>query len=145
LKIGLISCTKKKRSYACLASEMYSISTLFKKSYSYCNDHYCRVYILSAKYGLLRPNEVIQPYDQTLNAMNMQQKKEWSERVYQQFLMEMKNHSWNWSDIRLVAFHAGEAYRKFLIERLAEYVTVSVPMQGLGIGEQLSFYKKEGY
>ena len=34
-RIALISCTKLKKSYACRASELYSASTLFSRSYKY--------------------------------------------------------------------------------------------------------------
>jgi hypothetical protein len=76
LKIGFISCTKKKKGFSCPSEEMYSISPLFQKAYSYCKDHYDKVYILSAKYGLLKPDQVIDPYDQTLNSMKIWEKKE---------------------------------------------------------------------
>lgn len=124
---------------------MYSVSPLFQKAYSYCKDHYDKVYILSAKYGLLKPDQVIDPYDQTLISMKIWEKKEWSERVYKQFLSEMQFNAWDWSKIQLIAFHAGSEYRRFLVNYFRDKTLVSIPLQGLAIGEQLSFYKREGY
>lgn len=48
---------------------MYSASDLFSKAYAYCTKKYGVVAILSAKYGLLFPNDTIEPYDETLNRM----------------------------------------------------------------------------
>jgi len=55
--LGLISCTKSKRNYSCPAKEMYSASELFRKAYDNCIKNYDHVAILSAKYGLLLPDE----------------------------------------------------------------------------------------
>ena len=71
--LGLISCTKSKQSYSCRASEMYQASDLFRKAYSYATENYDFVAILSAKYGLLFPDDKIEPYDLTLNDMSSQQ------------------------------------------------------------------------
>jgi methionyl-tRNA formyltransferase len=68
--LGLVSCAKSKRSYPCTAKEMYQPSDLFRKAYGYAVKRYDLVAILSAKYGLLLPDEVIEPYDLTLNMMS---------------------------------------------------------------------------
>ena len=65
MQVAFIGCTKRKKGYPCPAYEMYSMSALFRKAYAYCNDHYDRVYILSAKYGLVEPKAIIEPYDIT--------------------------------------------------------------------------------
>ena len=69
-KVVLISCGSQKATKAVQAKDMYT-STLFKKSYAYAVQlHPDKIYILSAKYGLLDPNKTIAPYDMTLNKMN---------------------------------------------------------------------------
>jgi hypothetical protein len=40
-----------------------------------------KIFILSAKYGLLNPEQEIEPYNQTLNTMGAAQVKSWSENV----------------------------------------------------------------
>jgi hypothetical protein len=70
MKIALISCTKKKRSYPCAAKEMYEPSSLFTKAVAFVEKKgYDDWFILSAKYGLLAKDMVIDPYDVTLNQM----------------------------------------------------------------------------
>ncbi|MGE7649199.1 DUF6884 domain-containing protein [Peribacillus frigoritolerans] len=72
MKVALVSCTKLKVSYPCSAREMYQESTLFKKAVKFIEQHdYDDWFILSAEYGLLRQQNVIDPYDLTLNTMKV--------------------------------------------------------------------------
>jgi len=66
--LGLVSCASSKQDYPCKASEMYSASDFFRKAYSYATKNYDFVAILSAKYGLLFPDDKIEPYDLTLKS-----------------------------------------------------------------------------
>lgn len=65
VKIALISCSKRKQNYTCSAAEMYMPSNLFSLSYTYAKQVSEKVFILSAKYGLLEENEAISPYEFT--------------------------------------------------------------------------------
>jgi cytoplasmic iron level regulating protein YaaA (DUF328/UPF0246 family) len=68
---------------------MYSASDLFRKAYKYCSANYNRVAILSAKYGLLFPDEIIDPYNLTLNDMSSEEVKVWSEKVFKQMASKL--------------------------------------------------------
>ena len=72
--IGLISCVKSKQDKICEAKDMYK-SVLFRYMYAYAKKRCQKVYILSAKYGLLAENALIAPYNTTLNAMNEKERK----------------------------------------------------------------------
>ena len=139
--LGLISCTKKKQNYSCKASEMYSASDLFKKAYSYAVKKYDFVAILSAKYGLLFPDEKIEPYNLALNDVSSEEVKRWSEKVFTQIEKRLKL-----SDFNKFFFHAGKKYRQYLIPKLEEKgLHCEVPLGSLGIGEQKAWYKKHGF
>ena len=139
--LGLISCTKLKQSYPCRASEMYQASDLFRKAYSYATKNYDSVAILSAKYGLLLPNDKIEPYDLTLNDMSSQQRKEWAKTVFN----HMKNRL-RIEDFDKVFFHAGKNYRDHLIPRLEDMgIRCEIPLEGLGIGKQKAWYKERDF
>ena len=134
--LGLISCTKSKQNYPCEASEMYSASDLFRKAYSYASKNYDFVAILSAKYGLLFPDDKIEPYDLTLNDMKSQQRKKWAERVFKQMNSRLKLRDFN-----RFFFHAGKRYREHLIPKLENMgIHCEVPLEHLGIGEQMAWY-----
>ncbi|MGP1906809.1 DUF6884 domain-containing protein [Metabacillus sp. JX24] len=133
MKIALISCTKLKADYNC-TREMYQESTLFKKAVKYIEQQdYDDWYVLSAKYGLIKQNDVIEPYDLTLNNMKATERIKWSELVFKQV-----------GDLQLglkqIDFYSGVNYREYLIPVLKEGIICNVPLQGKGIGEQLQFY-----
>ena len=135
IKIALISCTKLKQSYPCEAQEMYLLSQLFKKaSYYIKQQNYDKWFILSAKYGLLNPNDIIEPYDLTLSNMKSEDIKKWSEKIFNQLVIY---------NIDEIDFYTGEKYRKYLISLLKEKnIICNIPLKGLGIGQQLKFYKE---
>ncbi|MGG3608074.1 DUF6884 domain-containing protein [Priestia megaterium] len=136
MKIALVSCTKVKSTYPCNAREMYQQSTLFKKAVKYIeHNKYDDWFVLSAKYGLLRQHDLIEPYDLTLNNMKVSERKIWSELI----LKQIENLQLN---IKQIDFYAGAKYREYLIPVLElNGIKYNVPLQGKGIGEQLNFYK----
>ena len=89
-------------------------STLFKKAIKYIEQQdYDDWFVLSAKYGLLSQQDVIDPYDLTLNTMKVAERKEWSELV----LRQIENMQ---LDIDQIDFYAGAKYREYLIPALEE-------------------------
>ena len=136
MKLGLVSCTKSKRNYSCKAFEMYSPSSFFRKAYRYATRNYDVVATLSAKYGLLLPNDIIEPYDQTLKTMKKRQRQEWAETVFQQMKERL-----NLSRIRSAYFHVGREYREHIIPMLESTgIKCIVPLEGLSFGRQLAWY-----
>lgn len=128
MKIALISCTKLKQDYPCEAQEMYLSSQLFKKARNYIEQNkYDAWFILSAKYGLLKPMDIIEPYNITLNTMKKNEIVEWSYKVYDQICK---------FELSQVDFYAGEKYRKYLIPLLQnKNIICNIPLKGLGIGQ----------
>lgn len=133
MKVVLISCVAKKRNCASLAKDLY-VSPLFKGAYRYAQKLDADIlYILSAKYGLLNCNDFVQPYNETLNTKPLKEVQQWAKEVYCQLckVADPKTDEF--------VFLAGERYRKYLLPLLKN---VSVPLQGMGIGKQLAFYKE---
>ena len=127
-KIVLISYVSKKRPRKCKARGLY-ISAFFKKNLQYALKLESeKIFILSAKYGLVELEDDIELYDLTLNTMSAIEIKKWANSVLHQLgektdLMHDQ-----------FIFLAGAKYRKYLTPHL---VHVEVPMEGLRIGEQL--------
>lgn len=71
-----ISCSKSKLDKPCKAQEMYSPSDIFTKRFTYARKVTSRdkIFILSAKYGLLRLDDVIEPYELFLNDQSAEYK-----------------------------------------------------------------------
>ncbi|WP_163529267.1 DUF6884 domain-containing protein [Halobacillus ihumii] len=135
MKLALVSCTKLKAIYPCSAREMYHPSALFRKAVKFIEQKdYDECLVLSAKYGLLRQKDVIEPYDITLNNMNASERKSWSNSVIKQ--VESLQF-----DITQIDFYAGGKYREYLIPALEQKgINCNIPLRGKGIGEQLQFY-----
>lgn len=81
MKIALLSCTSMKKSYDCKASIMYSESPRFRLAYQYAKKCTDKIYILSAKYGLLDENTIISPYNESLYEKTRTERLQWSELV----------------------------------------------------------------
>jgi len=68
MNIAILGCKKQKQNYSCKAEEMYSKSKTFRKQLQYCKEvGYDAIYIFSVQYGIIGLDEMIEPYDLTLN------------------------------------------------------------------------------
>ncbi len=133
-KIVLLSCVKSKRIHSCKAADMYT-SALFQKMMAYAQSLSPKsIFILSAKYGLLSTDTIIDPYEQTLKNMTKVEKRLWAQDV----LSELRKHCD--LDTDTFVFLAGMPYRENLTSHLKHY---EVPMKGLGIGLQLQWLKRQ--
>ena len=131
----LISCVGKKREGSSPAKDLY-ISEWFLKARRYVEDLGATWFILSAEYGLVKPDDIIEAYDKTLNNMKKPDRREWARMVSEQLQTQAPG-----SDF---VFLAGERYREFLVDPIrARGAEVSVPMAGLFIGQQLAWFNAQ--
>lgn len=133
-KVVLISCVSKKKQGSFKAKEIY-ISDLFIKSYFFAKKYFkdSKIFILSAKYGLVEENEIIESYDLTLKNFSVSEKKEWSKKVFNSLKNKID------ADTEVV-FLAGNSYSYFLKKLMKN--PISEPLKGLKFGERLSYLKK---
>ncbi|KAF6630646.1 hypothetical protein H6F38_14560 [Paenibacillus sp. EKM208P] len=134
--IALISCGKNKSSQKAQAKDLY-IGDLFKKARKYSEKVHSEFYILSALHELVQPEKLLEPYNYTLNDLNKQEIVSWSHNVYKQIKDIIKE-----GEEVEIYIYAGDKYRKFLVPLLeADGLKVNIPLKGLGIGRQLSWFK----
>lgn len=118
-RIAVINCGSKKKSYPCPAREMYEDGSLFKKIRDYIELDYDQYFILSGKYGLLNPNQIIEPYEdvvffvqkifrdrakkrgEILTAVPKKDQIEWGKKVWE---------SLDWNDFDSVDFYINIYY-----------------------------------
>lgn len=132
--IIFIACTKKKQGYPCKAKEMYRPSQLFRGGWKYAESlKPDAIYILSAKYGLLNPETIIEPYEKTLITEKDAQIRQWSIMVADQIKKEGINR------MDHAVFLCGKPYRKYIQNLFPNH---SAPVSHLGIGKQMQFYKE---
>lgn len=130
VKIVLISCVSKKLNHKSKAQDLY-VSPLFQKNLRYAKSlNPDKIFILSAKYGLLKLDEEVEPYDKTLNKMSSNEIKGWANSILNQL---QKGSDLNKDEF---IFLAGNNYRKFLLPHIRNY---KIPMLGLAIGKQLKW------
>jgi hypothetical protein len=137
-KIVLISCVKRKLKGAknVPAKDMYN-SPLFKKAWAYAKSlNSDKIYILSAKHGLLNPDTKIDYYDESLVNASVSKRKEWTDKV----LTQMKDAGLDTQNDTFI-FLAGKAYYDYLQKELTN---CEFPYAGKGsIGYILQFLTQE--
>jgi len=79
--VALISCSKSKQEYGCAAKDLYAKSNLFRASYELAEIVADKIFILSAKHGLVGEHDYLEPYDETLNTKNGDQIMKWARGV----------------------------------------------------------------
>jgi hypothetical protein len=140
MRVGLVSCSKAKLADAAPARELYSRSALFRGARCYVGRTCDRWFVLSAKHGLVLPDQVLEPYDQTLKDASPTERRAWSQRVLTQLGTEL-------GDLQGITFevHAGVTYLGAgLASGLARAgAFIENPVEGLSFGKRLSFYKLE--
>ncbi len=136
MRVGLVGCVKRKGRNPTAAAELYT-SDLFRKRRAFVERSCDRWFILSAKYGLLRPGDVIHPYDLELTQLSAPDRREWSRRVVARLEQEL-------GSLSGVIFeaHAGRPYLENGVQQALREggATVETPNPGRSFGAQLSFY-----
>lgn len=134
-KLCLVSCVATKLTQVALAKDLY-ISDWFKKARRVVETEGWRWFVLSAKHGLLDPEEPIAPYEKTLDTMSAAERRWWASEVW----TALEPHL---AEVRSVVFFAGRKYREHLESRLRGHgLDVQVPMEGLDRGNQLAWFKR---
>ncbi len=136
-KVFLIPCCGPKLKHASQARELYQ-STIFKYTLEIVLDDAKdddRVFILSALYGLVELDEVINPYDYTLANSNTEYKKEWSNTVLDQ--LEYLGLSLEKDEFIV---YAGKHYNKYLLPKLKNY---QLPLEGKTFGFIMKYLKEQ--
>jgi len=135
-RIGLVGCVKDKEPGPAPARLLYR-SALFRGRWSYVERSCSSWFILSAKYGLVHPDRLLEWYDRTLKKASSGERRAWSREVLTELARVL-------GDLEGVVFeiHAGAEYRNYgLTSGLQERgALVDVPAAGLSFGRQLHFY-----
>ena len=124
---------------AAAARDLYTPSALFRGRRAYVERTCDRWFVLSAKYGLVELDTVIDPYDQTLTKASEPERRDWSRGVLAALEGAL-------GDLREITFecHAGAAYLEHgvITGLLARGASVERPTDGLAFGRQLAFYTR---
>jgi hypothetical protein len=108
-RIGLIACSKRKLDHAAPARELYT-GPVFGLSRKWMESRAAGLAgwaILSAKHGLLMPDDVVEPYDLSLDSLTAEERRAWADRTRAQIVAR-------WGTDRPFMVLAGDHYREAL-------------------------------
>lgn len=133
--VCLVACTSRKGDQPAAAEFIYR-SPLFSAARSYAERRADQWFILSAKHGLLSPEDVIAPYNESLLNQSEAQRQAWAAGVHRAFGERVP------AGARVI-FLAGSAYRSYLAPAFeSEGRETAAPMSALGIGSQVAWLQK---
>ena len=141
--LAIISCKAGKQSYKCSVREMYWPSALFRKQVEFVENHYSSWAVLSAKYGLVFPTDIIEPYNLTLTSnhnntmimsnyesLSSSQKKEWAENIKESLLSYLNSFD-------QIDAYVSQAYA-FALKKIPQIRLLKVNAAGPGLFKSLS-------
>jgi cytoplasmic iron level regulating protein YaaA (DUF328/UPF0246 family) len=132
--ISIVQCVSKKRDTSQLARDLY-ISDLFVNASGYAEKISDEWYIISAKYGLVHPSDLLEPYDVTLKNMSAKQRRDWGKQVFAELKPLLRSTD-------TIVILAGVIYRENLVKKIEGLgCNVKIPMESLRIGEQNQWLK----
>src|SRR5262245_18371667 len=82
--LTLISWTKSKADHARTARESYQPSTFFRLAFAYAQAHAASTLIQSAKHCMVRPEQIIEPYERMPIVTSRAERKRWADMVHRQ-------------------------------------------------------------
>ena len=133
LRVAIIGCSKTKRPGRRKVRYLYC-SARFKQSLAYALKEYDRVYVASAKHGLLGLDQTVQSYDLSLDTLTERGQRRWALKVALQIRKNIP------ADAKL-DFYCSKKYRDPLAGML-EGREVAAPLAHLGRSQQMTWYKK---
>lgn len=131
----LVGCVKTKADTAMNARDLYR-SPLFNRRREYAEGTVRPWYILSARWGLVAPDECIAPYDLYLGDCSIEVRAAWGRLVVARLA---EKHRLNGLVIEV---HAGKHYVEAIHDPLAEHgAQLHVPLKGLQMGQTQAWYQ----
>ena len=134
----VIGCGKDKLDVPAKARELY-VGSLFRQARRYAEATGEPWAILSAKHGIVCPDDVIEPYDVTLDGLDFSELAKWAGRAAGLFCRRMRPVQGD-----VVRVLAGVRYAHPFLTELAERgVQGYQPLVGLGVGRRLGWLRRE--
>lgn len=129
-EVVLVSCSKSKRNGTHQARDLYEPSPIFRKRRKYALSNGGHWGVLSARYGYLRPWDIVPNYEMHITARTSI----WGAFVLQDLLPDLQEYG-----AGIVTILAGRWYVDPIIDELtARGYRVNVPFDGLRPGERMS-------
>ena len=140
-RIGLVGCGKKKQEGVHAVRELYT-STLFRAALHYSEATADETYLLSARHGVLHPDDVIESYDVALSDMSLLERHAWGHGVVFHLQTLFPRDLPFAFSILAGAAYAAPIREAACKEKLSSW-TFSEPMTGLGLCQRLRWLAEQ--
>jgi hypothetical protein len=131
----LVGCVKTQLPHAAPADELF-VSALFRRRRDFAERSGRPWFVLSSRHGLVRPEQVIEPYDLCLARQPIAVRRDWGRLVIAQLDAAL-------GDLtdRTLEIHAGSAHIAPIEPALrVRGAIVETPLHGLALGRHLAWY-----
>ena len=151
ITIGLVGCSKSKdKSPGLLPARERYTGRIFRAALAYSKKTHGMTFILSAKYGLLRPDDEIPFYEQRLSGSKAE-RMAWAERVVTRLEETLNSYVSPWWLRHVVRYeffcYAGRDYRQYLkplVEATWPGATFHAPLAGVaGVQAQVAWFQSQ--
>lgn len=132
--VAIITCGLKKKKVAAPAQDFYT-GTSFRVYCTYVSENFKNWVILSAKYGMVLPSQVLEPYDTYIKDLSAEDKR----ILMNRFICSLKD---TFPKAGKFIFFVSDAYKKAILEVISGYnISVEFPFEGLRFGQKLQFMR----
>lgn len=143
LRVALIGCGKTKLDGSHPARALYT-GPLFRAALAHAERTADRVYVVSARYGLLDLDRVILSYDETLSGKPKREREDWGDKVTRELFRRLAGRRVE------VTILAGQDYASPIAHRLylasirpdSTVLAIERPLTGLGVGQRLAWFRE---
>ena len=139
-RVILLGSVKQKFEHPAAAKDLYR-SPLWKARRTYAEASGYEWLILSAKHGVLEPDQRIAPYDVELRKLSATERHRWGERTVKALHQRL-------TSLKGVTFevHAGDAYRRAIEPGILQLgAKLDAPLAHLTIGKQSGWYRSQRF
>jgi hypothetical protein len=145
-KLAVINCKGQKQDYPCRSEDMYMKSYVHRTQLAFIKEYYDDYIILSAKYGVILPDDIIEPYSMILHTSNTskalaknkntimltrEETNNWAKQITTNIIFKKYDH---------IDFHLPNAYwipiKKYIDNVCKSYFRVSYPQSLITTGHR---------
>lgn len=135
MEVAVINCGAEKQYKKCKAKDLYT-GSLFVASRKFAQSNYSQYCILSAKYHVLMPDDIVKPYDMFLGNFTKQQKQEWWQETAKQLMVKFSTGT-------KFDFYVGQDYVEGILPILdSNNIQYECFLNHLGMGYKIQWFQQ---
>ncbi|HEX6819022.1 MAG TPA: hypothetical protein VF120_11660 [Ktedonobacterales bacterium] len=134
-EIGLVASSWRQRGTICRATDQFSPSPVFRRARDYCERAFDEWYILTPRYPLALPHQVVGPCTMRIADLGGEERICWVAELSQRLGERWRRSRY---PIRFVLFSGARTAE--LVQRAVPFAEVVLPHAGLSLAERMRWY-----